>query len=338
MQSCQASYLHFQKSQEEYVKLKSMLFSKYMQIHPQNKETDCFICMNGCQESRLSSTLSSSELRHLFSTKETATRSGGYFLKLSQKGICINPSTGFLEQFCKKGLHLWDIHAILVTSSDPASSLELELLHELNKKLNETLVSYEQKPHVISYFMHPTSYARYALALRPVYPEEKGTIFCLETFQKEESIPLTDQATLYFANKGPNELLVRINSFGYCTGGIWDEGCLPFFQKCDKLLFGIGKVQGEDLEGIKEGSFSKALAAIPQFEELQLLFLSEFDSSLGDIRLAAARKFIEKGVRTFPLDHGFEMPLSPADSLDIRIVRPNEPFSQLLYLPSEHVL
>jgi hypothetical protein len=334
-------YLHFQKSQEEYIRLKQALFAKYMHIEPHKPMQDSFFCMNGSSFLRLS--LSSAELTSLFSCTPPATRNGGYFFRYNQKGICVNPSTHFLEQFCNFGLHVWDIDTVVVTSAAAESAKELELIHQLNCKLNSMLVSYEQEPHVISYLVHPASYARFASFLRPLYREEKGSVISLDTFQKEEKIDIAGGVRVAFKNNGPEELLIRLeyktSSFGYGTASFWDDSCSSFFQGCDRMLLGMGSLSIEDLEGLSCGNFSSAIAAMQKNPYLRLLLLSEFDSALGDIRLAAARKCASNQIHAIPLDHGFKIALDTfSDSHEMKVARQSEPFSQLLYFPKDHVL
>ncbi len=352
--------LLFQQRREEYLALKQTLFSAYMQRKQEPQERDLFFCFNSSDEHRYTSSdcCSAKELQRLLTGSHTANvHNGGYFFRWQHMGICLNPSDGFLQRFCESGHHLWEIDAIIVTSADPKASYEVEHIHRLNRELNTTLIAYEQPPHVIHSLLHPVVAMRLATHLRPIFREEKSSVISLEAFQDEERHPLGEHCTLWYANAGSDTLMIRLEggsqSFGYLSGTEWNDKCRHFFKKCNLFLAGIKIASLEEFEGLATpDSHSIGLQGLcriaQELEELDCLLVSEFDAASGDIRLEVIKKLHVPHKVILPIDAGFVMDLQsqaiktgPGHFIpckEVRIVRPQLPFSQLLFVSKDDIL
>jgi hypothetical protein len=380
VENSDTSYYIFNQRREQYLHVKQALFSEYVQQETLSKEQNLFFSFNSSADTLHSvkkehGIFSVQDLKTLLSPSLIDTHNGGYFLRWNQKGIAINPSEEFLERFCALGQHLWDIDYVVVTS--PEQNIQLELIYALNRELNNTLVSYEQEPHVITYLLHPRVYAEYAARLRPQFREERGSLICLETFQDghgQECCELDPKIKLWYAKAGSGTaLMIRLElckevdgkpvSFGYITNSSWDAFCSSFFKECSVLLLGFGQTSPEDLEKISTqtsnvGYYGLA-RALEELEQLEVLLVGEFSPCQGDIRLEIIKKLKKETSQNlehqtiFPVEHGFILDLETmrvktgthklppyqfSDRGDVAVVRCEGSFSSLVYLSEEQIL
>lgn len=380
MENNDTSYFVFNERREKYLQRKQSLFSEYVQKETSCKEQNLFFSLNSSattlySEKKENTPLSIQDLKNLLSPSLSDTHNGGYFLRWNQKGIVINPSKEFLNRFCALGHHLWDIDYIIVTSSD--LPVELELIYSLNRELNNTLVSYEQEPHVISYLLPPKVYAEYAAKLRPQFREERSSLVCLETFQDEygeERYELRPEIKLWYAKAGSSSLMIRLElskeieempavSFGYLTTSSWTHLCSSFFKDCSILLLGFGQTGPEDLEKISTQTSCIGYYGLTQasetLENLQVLLVGEFCLSQGDIRLEIIKKLQQESSQQaehqtiFPIEQGFILdlenkyiktgmsklaPYQFSDCEKVHVVRCEGMFSPLVYIHKDQIL
>jgi hypothetical protein len=377
------AFLVFDKRKEDYLQRKQALFAEYMQRNAKQRDLNLFFCLNSSAETLQTNRdeaapFSLEDLKNLLTNPFNTYYNGGYLLRWNQKSIVINPTRGFMQRFCELGHHLWDIDAVIVTSPEKSSSHDLELIHSLNKELNNTLVAYEQEPHVIRYLLHPVVHAQCAANLRPHFREEKGSVICLETFQDgyAEEVYALDPSIKLWYSKRDSSLMMRLEfykepdqeespslSFGYLADSQWDDTCASFFKGCEVLLLGFGKTSPEDIENVKTETNSIGywglLRAAKKLQKLQVLLVGEFCPCQGDIRIAVIKKLKkqisgrDRQPALLPLEQGFILDL---DTLkintgtkrlppyqfcacdEVHVVQSEESFGQLLYLSKELVL
>lgn len=355
--------LQLDKRRQEYLAKSRELFSTYMQ-RPKRLKENLFLSCTGWQEppAQKAEIFSLQEHQMLFGGNQQDKQEGGYFFSLAEKGICLNPSRNFFEYFCQQGFALQDIDVVIITCPSDGCKEALQLLHNMNRECNQTLLSYQQEPHVIRFLIHPELYAALSPALRPLFRQELNSVISLETFNKKaESLALSNNLALFYAKITNQTLALRFEeqnqnlSIGYLSGSSWNSDCDNFFESCTIMLVGVGETSPEDLEGASmlQGSLgysglSQMLYALPH---VKLALASEFSRLMGDIRLELIKKLekeITPAARLIALDRGFHLQLDTlvietqsnafAAFDDVRVIRPNGSFSQLMFLACDDVL
>lgn len=355
----------FDKRRQEHLTEIRQLFSSYMQ-KPKRSKTNLFISFSAwpALSRHKEGTFSFEEHQALFDAKNSNLQEGGYFLSLNQKGICVNPGKTFFAQFCQKGYSLQDIDIVIATQSSHAIQEAITSLHSLNRECSRKLLSYAEPPHIIRFFLHPELYAAVSSQFRPVFREELNSVLSLETFTKSEEVRvLDDLLTLSYTKTEGATLAVRLDldgsnnsSFGYIAQGGYHESLRSFFSPCSILAAGIGECTAEDLEKVslqKDAlGYYGLLQLIESSTNLKLVLVSEFSRSMGDCRLELIQKLkadIGNEVKVLPLDKNFSLDL---DTLviqthaaktfcsfdDVRALRPNGAFGELIYLDRSDVL
>lgn len=356
--------LLFDKRRQEHLTEMRQLFSSYMQ-KPKRSKTNLFMSFSAwparCRHK--DGAFSFEEHQALFDAKNSDLQEGGYFLSLNQKGICINPGKTFFQELCQKGYSLQDIDVVLATQHSHAIQEAITSLHSLNRECSRTLLSYGEPPHIIRFFLHPELYASVSSQFRPLFREELNSVLSLETFTKSEEVrALDDLLTLAYTKTEGASLALRLDlegsknsSFGYIAKGGYHESLESFFAPCSILTAGIGECVAEDLEKValqKDAlGYYGLLKLIERSKNLKLALVSEFSRSMGDCRLELIQKLktdIMGDTKALPLDKNFSLDL---DTLvvqthsksfcsfdDVRALRPNGAFGELIYLDSSDVL
>jgi hypothetical protein len=313
---------------------KNKLFSTYMQSFSKEHKYDLLLSCTGWEKPQSDSAVfSSNALIRLLDTSRSPQQQGGYFLRCNGIGICINPGRHFFDHFCAQGFHLWEIDYCIVTKEGSEASQDLELIHTLNRELNATLLSYEQEPHLIRYLLHTSCFGTYASRMRPLFREEKESVLCIEPFDEEEKLALSDEVSLVYRKRETDgSLMIRFelpqSSIGYSSDISPEES--TFFSICDTLI-------------------TKALPQTDLCPKLKLLLLGEFSHAEGDIRIELAKKVKRDFpyLSVLPLDAGLEINLERST---IKLMNPDviacqeatvvrmQDFGPLMYLSSDQVL
>lgn len=325
---------YLESKRQKAIGKKNRLFSTYMQSLSKEHKHDLLLsCTSWGKPDSDNATFSSSALIRLLDTTRSPLQQGGYFLRLSGIGICINPGSHFFEHFCAQGFHLWEIDYCIVTKEGLETSQDLELIHTLNRELNATLLSYEQEPHLIRYLLHTPCFGIYASRLRPLFREEKESILCLEPFDTEEELALSEEVRLVYRKRDTDgSLMIRFECsnrhIGYASDTLTEDS--SFFASCDILISG-------------------SLPETNLYPKLKLLLLTEFSNAEGDMRIELAKKVKRSlpDLSVVPLDAGLQINLEqstvqlnrvdPISCQEVTVLRMQE-FGPLTYLSSEQVL
>ncbi len=249
--------------------------------------------------------------------------SGGLFIRWNGKGIVINPGRYFLENFHKQGLHVWDIHAVIVTRKHQEVYADIQEIYALNYKLNKN----SSETHVINYYLAQKAFQVLSPLLKPHFKQEKHSLHCLELFLDSPDIekieidpgiimqyfPLgTENVTQQTANqtskqnKTPlthNSLGIKLElkpagkgnqgcNLGYVSGGPWNSSISQNLGACDLLITGFGNTTATDYRKQKYsdtclgyfGTHSLLSEVNPK-----LMLCSEFSGAEGDIRLEVVK-------------------------------------------------
>lgn len=320
MHQVQDSVCHlFDKQRQAYIAKKTKLFAEYMQTLSKNCEQNFLISFTGWDDDLV---------QNLAFTSPQTKQEGGYFFRYSESGVCLNPGRDFFKRAFSASLHLWHIDTVIVTQNDRRCFDNLELIYELNRELNQTLLSHDQEPHVIQYLLHPEVYAAFSPRLRPYFRQERESVICLESFDVSESLQISDAIELKYRKESSGlQCIFQLQNglaFGYCH----NSRDFSFFTPCKMLVTSYQEIM--DLASLCK---------------LELLLLSEFGISEGDIRLEAVKecRLQAPSITTLPFDSELTVSLehlaikeSISNDLlvphsSIQVVRKQD-FEKLLYL------
>ncbi|MCE5295324.1 MAG: hypothetical protein LLF94_12030 [Chlamydiales bacterium] len=351
----------FDKRRQEYLNESRKLFNSYMQKPKQCRTNTLlsFSCWKKASEPS-NNGFSYQEHQALFDAKNSDIQTGGYFITLNQKGICINPDAHFFEEFCQKGYSLQDIDVVIATHNSSKVLEGIMRFGTLCREYSRTLISYGQDPHVIRYFLHPELFASVSIHFRPTIRQEVGSVLSLETFTNSIEVRQIDEAlTLHYAKDANSNLGFRIDSqcvsLGFMANGGYHSVLENLFLPITVLIGGIGLTPATDLEKVElqvdHLGYYGLHELINNAPSLQLALVSEFSRSMGDCRLELIQKLrqdVVTNAKILPLDSNFSLHLddlvigTQSQNLttldDVRVVRPAGPFGQLHFLDKADVL
>lgn len=290
-------------------RMKTDLFSNYLEKKRTSDHAPRLLVLNGWGDLSSSfivrqptSELATSAIAQLMTAKDMALRTGGYFIQLGGKGIVINPGKDFIDRFHRAGYHLWDIDHVIVTDKDAQSFSDIETLWRLNKEVNSLLFEWKLEPHVIRYWLHPTTFDALSFLLRPIFRQEKGCVSRLETFLDSNPIETTElgnELTLSFmrsASDPASPLLIRIET---TVGTPLSIGCLfhvpyndsigSFFHTATHVIVGAGNILFEEVAkmepNIKSLGYHGMHELIRQLPVDTVVLVGEMGMLEGDTRL-----------------------------------------------------
>lgn len=223
----------------------------------------------------------------------------GFYLRWNGQGIVVNPGRHFLDNLHQQGLHVRDIRAIIVTSSDPETYVDIDAIYELNYQLNKV----SEEPQIIHYFLNPKAYYSLANSLKPHFKQERNSIHILENYLddgQENCINLFDGVVLrcFFPEANTDHIGITLDltesyssgsqRIGYATRLPWSHALAQHLSASDILIVGFGETNSEDYLKHKynpnclgyHGTCSLLAAVQPQ-----LMLCGEFSGREGDIRL-----------------------------------------------------
>lgn len=135
----------FDSQRQAFLARKTRLFSEYMQSLAKYLPENLLVSCTGWNEPPKDISFSRPLLQQLFAPNHETCQQGGYFFRYNQAGVCINPGFDFFERFSESGFHLWHIDTVIVTEDEERFSGNLELIHQFNRELNQTLASHDQE-------------------------------------------------------------------------------------------------------------------------------------------------------------------------------------------------
>lgn len=298
----------------------------------------------------------------LHNNHDTITRSGGYWLRLGGLGIAINPGKDFLERFHTAGFHIWDIDHVIVTDGNESTSLDVDRIWTFNKKINTLLKEWNLTPHVISYWLHPRSFERYAPLMRPSCREEMACIQRLDTFpdiSPFETVDISPKVSLDFCTTH-HQIMLRIRSneeqvsCGCLFQAPFEAFQKEFLSECSVLLLGMGTTSFEEISSLEPNNTALGYAGvfnITKAASARLAIISEQGFSDGDIRIEALKQLRKEvpALTILPAEIGATYYLdtlsmigpgletaTPVDA--VRSMRSHGPFSRLTFLDEGSIL
>lgn len=292
----------------------------------------------------------------------TIMRSGGYWLRLGGVGTVINPGLGFLDRFHEAGFHIWDIDHVIVTDSQKSASLDLEPLWNFNKEINSLLKEWQLNPHIISYWLHPEAFERYAGLLHPSSREERHSIQRLQPFPEQnlfETVEFSPKVHLDFCATR-NHTMVRLRSeeeqvsVGCLFHAPYEPFQTEFLSSCTAILVGIGDSTYEEISTLEPSQKMLGYAGVAKIlkgSSARLAIISEQDFSAGDTRIESL-KTLRNEIPSLPILPTEIGAMYHLDSLSmsgpglhsivpigaIRSMRSRGPFSDLTFLDEGSIL
>lgn len=299
-------------------------YVEMLESRPQISENSLYV-LQGWQESG-----PKKSLMHLL-TQDAYRTAGGFFIRWNGKGIAINPGKHFLELFHRQGLHIRDIHYVIVTNEDPNTYAETEDIYNLNYQLNQNRSGLQ----VIHYYLNPKAHETLAQKLKPNFKQERNMIHCLEIFVDSpeiEKIVINEDIILsYFpSSKEHANLAMRLElrsrdresgdlqsiSVGYVSNAPWADFIGKKLGHCDLLIAGFGHTNLDDYS--KNAYNDDCLGYFGTYSLMEavkplLLLCSDFNGREGDIRLEVVKLLRQQYLESHP--HAEQPPVVlPADS------------------------
>ncbi|MGA8165120.1 MAG: hypothetical protein WB791_08880 [Waddliaceae bacterium] len=269
---------------------------------------------------------------HPLLAEHSRQNSGGFFIRWNGRGIAVNPGPHFLENFHSQGLHIQDIHDVIVTKEHLRAYTDVTRIYDLNYRLNQV----NPELHVINYYLNHKAYQTLSHLLTPNFKQERNTVHSLELFidspdvEKQE---LAEGVTLNFfsisskshvfgkadfkeKNQETSALGIRFDltmqeedkemasrRIGYISGAPWSPLLAHHLGRCDILIAGFGETEANDYGKLHYHSNSLGYyGTYTLLEEIKprLLLCVEFEGREGDIRLEVGKKLRKEYGKSSP--------------------------------------
>lgn len=248
--------------------------------------------------------------------------SGGIFLRWKGKGVVINPGRHFLNHFHQSGLHIRDIHFVIVTQESSESYADIKEIYELTYQLNRASNEF----HLVHYYLNQKAFHALNTVLKPLFKQERGVVHNLELFidSDVESIELSDDIRLHyflaahqavasknasyndedrichtlgirlelspayeFSNQTSSEEKESVN-LGFISGVKWSPAVAHHLKPCHVLLAGLGQTSSADYHQSTYLDHHLGYHGVMSlWEKLkpELLLCTEIEGNQGDLRL-----------------------------------------------------
>jgi len=262
--------------------------------------------------------------------------SGGYFVRWNGKGIVINPGRNFLTFFHQQGLHIRDIHYVIVTNDNPDSYVDVYEIYRLLFRLNQTHAELQ----VVHYYFVPKVFQAINSVLKSNFKQERNNVHALELFVDSPNIEhtaLSEEIKLsYFPllknskdlNGSPLGIHLELKThadsvhIGYVSEAPWSSEWVKYLVGCNVVIAGFGETSLED--SMQTGYHEKSLGffgtlSLLEASQPQVLLCSEFSGNDGDIRLEVV-KLLREEMRKKQIASVI-MPADPSLELDLHTLR-----------------
>lgn len=278
------------------------------------------------------------------SLDEYTNKGGGYFIRIKNTGIIIDPGFNFIENFLRAGFKLDDIDHIFISHAHNDHTVELEgifsLLHKRNKNNSNKLKK-------VKLYMNLGSFKKFSSYFDLSNPLENFYVEDIILLNKHQLIKLNDSIDVFTTQVKHHEMITKQYALGFtfifnlnggkriikftCDTG-WDNNMeernkkeAEEFQinKVDILISHIGSIKEKELgydtkKSLKENlknfyehhlGFIGTAAAI-HFWQPELVLLSEFGEELCGIRVKISEILSnELNVNVFSTDINFRVDL-----------------------------
>jgi len=299
------------------------------------------------------------------SKKEYLNKGGGYFLRIGETGIVIDPGFNFIENFLNAGFKLDDIDHIFVSHAHNDHSVELEGIFSLLFKRNKNCINVKK----INLYMNLGTFKKYSGYLDLSNPPIKGYIDDIILLNKHQMINVDDIIQVFTTQTKHHEMITGKYALGFtfviligddikrtvkftCDTG-WSsaqeeknktEGGNLNIDKIDILIAHIGSLKESELEYDPSESLADneergilydyhlgliGCAAAIHFWKPEVVLLSEFGEELDAIRKTIAESLNKiLKVKVIPTDLNFRIDI---DKLDIMCFKSREfvPFDNI---------
>ncbi|MBI4764092.1 MAG: MBL fold metallo-hydrolase [Deltaproteobacteria bacterium] len=285
------------------------------------------------------------------SREEYLNKGGGYFLRIGEIGIVLDPGYNFIENYLNAGFKLDDIDHIFISHAHNDHSVELEGIFSLLFKRNKI----SKKPKKIKIYMNLGTFKKYSGYFDLSNPPAEGYIDDIILLNKHQMFNVTDTIQVFTTQTKHHEMITKKYALGFtfvinnvdgtkktvkftCDTG-WcssleelnkAEGEKFNIERTDLLIAHIGSIKESELNYNTKKSLMDnedkgilyeyhlglvGCAASIHFWQPELSLLSEFGEELDAIRKTIS-DYLRKTLKTkvFPTDLNFRIDL---DTLDI---------------------
>lgn len=153
------------------------------------------------------------------SQRAGANKGGGYFLRIHEYGIVIDPGYNFIENFMNAGFKLDDIDSVLISHAHNDHTVELESIFSLLFKRNDNLAPDEQ-PKKIKLFVNLGTFKKFAGFFDLSRPSTNYYIEQIIVLNKHQTLTITDGIKVFVSDVKHHEMI----SSDYAVGFIFEIG------------------------------------------------------------------------------------------------------------------
>ena len=296
-------------------------------------------------------------------------RGGGYFIKVSNHGIILDPGYDYLRNFRSLGLHIKEVNSVIVTHNHPDHQDDLARIANLDYEYRKN-VQGDSNLSKIHYYLDPDTNrasARNLEALNanrnlitqvetinPSWPIKDGISFMPFNTVHGDEVVVTRPFGLVLSLKLSDGSICRV---GYTSDTKYSPEIAKALEACDVLICHFSSAKSEEFRESSKLHDShlgfNGLRNMVENTHAKLYIISEFWGGVGDQRYDLVEylknEFEEKGrtnLKVLAGDIGLIIDLKTLGAIcsgcrrvvsyeEIRTVEPSDPFDMLRYYCSD---
>jgi len=145
--------------------------------------------------------------------KSGSNKGGGYFLRIKDYGIVIDPGYNFIENFMNAGFKLDDIDSVFISHAHNDHTVELEsifsLLFKRNKDISETPIK------KIDLFLNLGTFKKFSAYFDLSHPAENYYINKIIILNKHQALNINESVRVFVADVKHHEMISRDYAVGF---------------------------------------------------------------------------------------------------------------------------
>lgn len=146
-------------------------------------------------------------------SKTQSNKGGGYFLRIKDCGIVIDPGYNFIESFMKAGFKLDDIDCIFISHAHNDHTVELESIFSLLFKRNKNCAGDNVKK--IDLFINLGTFKKFAGYFDLSNPADNYYINKIIILNKHQALKITDSVNVFISAVKHHEMISRDYAVGF---------------------------------------------------------------------------------------------------------------------------
>jgi hypothetical protein len=268
------------------------------------------------------------------SREDYLNKGGGYFLRVADKGIVIDPGFNFIESFLKAGFKIDDIDHVLISHAHNDHTVELEGLFSLLYKRNKRAKVAGLAPKQVTLYMNLGAFKKFSGYFDLSQPGDEGYVRDIVLLNRHQYCAIMPGVSLLTTQAQHHELITANYALGFilrvaygdsnacvirftCDTGwntkveVGNREQAEEFQMdgIDVLVAHIGSLRASELNydavaGLDAPENVDALykhhlgligsVASIHFWKPKLVLLSEFGEEMSDVRISVAQQLADR--------------------------------------------